>query len=407
MAGFWKKWKWQAVCIAAGLALYAAALLNGGENSDVSDGYLERGGYGEDTKTYEFLAERPFGEPVVCQVEISPRRYTQSQALKVFEEIFDGLPEQILGENQSLLRIETDLILPTSFEGTGVSASWSSDAPDILDSSGQILTQDCPAEGIRVWLSVELTDGTYRESRSFPVVLFPGSVSEEEKLREAVCGQIRKADENDPASERVKLPESYEGSRLTYRQLQTGTAAIPFLGLAAAGLMYMRDKKKEEEKQKERRRQLSLDYADVVYQLMVFIGAGLTVGRAWERIVLNYEERRAKNRCARKPAYEEMADAQAQISCGVPEGQAIIEFGRRCRIPSYLKLSTLLEQNRRTGTKNLVQLLEQEMTSAWEQQKNLAKRMGEEAGTKLLLPLILMLLVVMVMIMVPALMTMG
>ena len=69
----------------------------------------------------------------------------------------------------------------------------------------------------------------------------------------------------------------------------------------------------------------------------------------------------------------------------------------------YMKLSSLLEQNRRTGTKNLQQLLEQEMSAAWEEPKHAARRLGEEAGTRLLIPLFLMLIVVMVIIMVPAL----
>lgn len=38
-----------------------------------------------------------------------------------------------------------------------------------------------------------------------------------------------------------------------------------------------------------------------------------------------------------------------------------------------------------------------------EQRKNLAKRLGEEAGTKLLLPMMLMLSIIMVLIIVPAL----
>lgn len=78
-------------------------------------------------------------------------------------------------------------------------------------------------------------------------------------------------------------------------------------------------------------------------------------------------------------------------------------FGRRCGLQPYMKLSSLLEQNRRTGTKNLQQLLEQEMSAAWEEQKHAARRLGEEAGTRLLIPLFLMLIVVMVIIMVPAL----
>ena len=66
-----------------------------------------------------------------------------------------------------------------------------------------------------------------------------------------------------------------------------------------------------------------------------------------------------------------------------------------------------MEQNRKAGTKNLRAILRTEMEDAFEMRKNLARRMGEEAGTKLLAPLFLMLGIVMVMIMAPAMMTMG
>ena len=88
-----------------------------------------------------------------------------------------------------------------------------------------------------------------------------------------------------------------------------------------------------------------------------------------------------------------------QMQSGMAEGDAYREFGRRCRLQSYLKLSGLLEQNRRSGTKNMRAILETEMTDALEQRKNLARRLGEEAGTRLLMPLFLMLGIVMVMIM--------
>ena len=61
-----------------------------------------------------------------------------------------------------------------------------------------------------------------------------------------------------------------------------------------------------------------------------------------------------------------------------------------------------MEQNRKTGTKNLRYLLQTEMADAFEQRKNLARRQGEEAATKLLIPLFLMLGVVMVIVVVPA-----
>ncbi len=48
-------------------------------------------------------------------------------------------------------------------------------------------------------------------------------------------------------------------------------------------------------------------------------------------------------------------------------------------------------------------MLELEMNDAFEQRKTTAKRLGEEAGTKLLLPLFLLLGIVMVIVIVPAL----
>ncbi len=66
-----------------------------------------------------------------------------------------------------------------------------------------------------------------------------------------------------------------------------------------------------------------------------------------------------------------------------------------------------LEQNRKNGSKNLRETLRLEMADAFEQRKHQAKRMGEKAGTKLLIPLFLLLAVVMAMITVPAWIAFG
>ena len=52
--------------------------------------------------------------------------------------------------------------------------------------------------------------------------------------------------------------------------------------------------------------------------------------------------------------------------------------------------------------KDLRRLLEEEMETAFRQRKELALRKGEEASTKLLIPMFLMLGVVMVMVVAPA-----
>lgn len=404
---FWNRWKVQILCVAGGFLIYGILAGLGVVPDEVSDGYLQRGDYGSGATAYEFMVEGLTEEPVLCRTEIPARQYTDAEADQIFGGILDTLPDRIRGENESLMRVETDLVLPTSFEYGGITADWHSDAPEILDSYGVIQTENCPEEGAGVWLTAELSDGTHRAERVYAVTVYPKTQTEEERLRAAIGKEIQRESDRTLTGAAVKLPETYEGRKLRYYQEKEGYEMIPFLGILLAVLFYLRERNRGTEERKRRERELQADYADVVYQLMVFIGAGLTVSRAWERIVRNYEERRSEGRMAIRAAYEEMADAQAQMECGMPEGQAIVRFGQRCRLAPYRKLSSLLEQNRRAGTKNLTELLSKEMEAAWEQQKTTARRLGEEAGTKLMLPLMLMLVVVMVIILVPALFSMG
>ena len=66
------------------------------------------------------------------------------------------------------------------------------------------------------------------------------------------------------------------------------------------------------------------------------------------------------------------------------------------------KFGSLLSQDLKKGSAGLVELLEQEAENGMEERKSLARKLGEEAGTKLLLPMMLMLILVVVILMVPA-----
>src|SRR5699024_5767251 len=105
--------------------------------------------------------------------------------------------------------------------------------------------------------------------------------------------------------------------------------------------------------------------------------------------------------CRRK-AYEEMVSTMNQIRGGIPEGEAYEDYGTRCNVSAYRKFGTLLSQNLRKGSKGLTDLLGREAEEAFEERKNLAKKLGEEAGTKLVIPLFLMLIIVFAIVIVPA-----
>ena len=68
----------------------------------------------------------------------------------------------------------------------------------------------------------------------------------------------------------------------------------------------------------------------------------------------------------------------------------------------YMKFSNLLVQNLKKGSNGILEALRQEAKKAFEDRINMARKLGEEAGTKLLLPMMLMLGIVMVLIIIPA-----
>ena len=146
---------------------------------------------------------------------------------------------------------------------------------------------------------------------------------------------------------------------------------------------------------------MQIDYPSVVSKLNLLIGAGMAPRMAWKKMITDYEKRKKQIRYA----YEEMIITKNSIESGYPENRAYGEFGRRCGIHCYLKLGNLLEQNLKQGTSGLKQKMEEEMIHALEERKNMALRLGEEAGTKLLIPMFLMLGIVIVVLIVPAFMS--
>ena len=373
--------------------------------------YLEREDYGGDPVVYDLSVEGLEQEVVPLQIEISPRRYTEKEAAEVFAKIKAGLLEEILGENLSLQEVKSDLILPTEKSG-GIRIAWRSNDPEILDDEGTVLMGEEKSGsgktgGTRVTLQAELTDGFYRDEMEVAVIVYPPERREAEQLASQLAQQVEQAAAKQPGAVQVALPREFEGRTLRFRK-ETGTEYLlfPVLGVVLAMFFHWQAKNTEMEARKKREKQLQYDYADLVYQLMVFTGAGLTVSRAWKQIVDNYEKRLGNRTSQPRAVYEEMEIALGEMENGRPESQAVSRFGERCQLNEYRRLSSILGQNRHTGMKNLQELLAQEMDTAWEQQKQAAKRLGEEAGTKLLLPLFLMLLVVMVLVMVPAMMVM-
>ena len=152
------------------------------------------------------------------------------------------------------------------------------------------------------------------------------------------------------------------------------------------------------DKVEKRNQQMLLDYPEIINKITLLLGAGMPLANAWHKIVEDYREKDTKKRYA----YEEMIITSNELMLGTSEIIAYERFGRRVKLLPYLRFASLIAQNVKKGSSDLLKILEVEAIESFEDRKELAKRIGEEAGTKLLFPMMLMLLIVLIIVIVPA-----
>ena len=161
--------------------------------------------------------------------------------------------------------------------------------------------------------------------------------------------------------------------------------------------VFVMKEKEQEEKRK---------YPEILQKITLYLEAGLTVRAAVNKIAEDYEQTRKKG-AKEQAAYEELLIAVREIRMGVSEGAAYEKFGKRTGVREYIRLSTFLTQNVKKGSTMLLQQLHEEAKEAEELRMRNARKLCEEASTKLLLPMIMLLLVVMILIMFPAFSNVG
>lgn len=383
--------------VAAGFILFilCSTFLN---NAKLSN-YIQRPYVDEDDTEVKIEVEGLLEGSQKIEIPVSKRVYSNEEVKEAMKKGMDEILKILPGENTSLQNITTDLNPVSELSDLGLSVKWDFGDSDIIDIQGKVDNENL-SESVDIDIGVTLSYESYEESYVIPARVLPKPFTADESLIKRFKDYISVADKKDVGEAGFYLPESFEGKKLVYH-LEDGINfhLIWIMGIIVAILLYLREKNNDRQKLEKKKRELLKDYPDIVSKLIVFIGAGLSVRQSWEGIVKDYESENKEKRYA----YEEMAKSLARLKTGTQENVVYKEFGRSCLLRQYMKLASLLEQNRKSGISTLGTLLGMESQSAWEERLNLAKREGEELNTKLLLPLFMMLLIVMMMIIVPAL----
>lgn len=384
---------------AGSLILGLLALVFPGKVNWMEEAVLLRPESGNGNLETELQASVQGGEVVSVPMTIEERKLSAEEIKELFAEIIAELENRILGENESLQEVRCDLNLPDSFADGLVEAKWEVDPPEYMDNTGKFL-KEVPKSGVQAVLWVTLKCEEEELLQEIPVIFFPPLKSLEEQQADSLETLVREANEKDPEALEVKLPEKLEGQSVRWGQ-QNFNPVVPGCFLLLVGLLYVyqKDDRKLEEEERRRSRQLVLDYPMILYKMSMLLGAGMNIKGAFSKIAVHYRDQQSPEV---RYAYEEMLLACYDMQNGVGEALAYERFGQKCQDLRYLKFGSLLSQNLKKGSEGLAELLEAEARAGMEERNNLARKLGEEAGTKLLLPMMLMLVLVMVILMVPA-----
>ena len=366
---------------------------------------LERDAYGGADKEIRMTMQIEGGEEETMDVHVSSRKYTEEEIQELFEQAVSRLESVVKGENKSLDRVDKDLNLPYSLEGFPFRIAWEMDRYDVMNMDGRIQEEtikkvDTEGTGVLVTVTGIFSYEEWEAAQEMTVRICRPE-EKEQSIKDQVMARIHQVDDSTVSSPYLKLPKSINGRKITWRTETTSVPAAVLLISAAVVFPMVRNKQKEEEQIKKKQQQMIVDYPEILSQISLLLNAGMTVRAAWQKIVEDYGTQ--KKRTGReRAAYEEMVLAWKEIQSGIPESESYERFSRRCGLPEYRKLGIVLAQNIKKGVRGTAELLNVEMTDVMEDRKSRAKQAGEEAGTKLLLPMLMMLTVVMLIVVVPA-----
>ena len=392
-------------CAALGIVFFLGAEAVDTDRQTVDKGILKRNPWGQRDAVYEFYAEGLEEGAVDLTVTVPSRRLSPEEFHERMPEISEILLSGILGSNVSLDQIRTDLELPEELPGYGIQVAWESERPELLSSMG-LLNQEGlwgvdPSRGETFSLMAELSCGEEKELVTVPVTVLPEEMTQGERLAERIDSLALEDMEN----ETVRLMEEFEGVPITYRRKgRFQNAVLLVLGGVLAACLWMKEKNDEQLQKKRREESLTAAYPDLVSGFLVLTGAGYSIRQAWKKTV---QDRKQSETLPFSEVYQEMQVTLNQMETGTPEAFAYVWFGKRCGLRCYTRFSGILESSLRTGGSSLRSLLEPEMEEAFKIQADLARRKGEEASTKLLLPMFGMLGIVMVMVTAPAFFSLG
>lgn len=330
-------------------------------------------------------------------LEIEPVQITRELADSYFLKTKEKIDEDFKNIGRNIPKQD-------SYEDGLVEAQWSFSPTGLIESDGAINFQEISESGKVVLATVTLECGAYEQIYNFPFKICHPEWSTLERIEQELEVYLNEEQKKEGVGE-FFLPKKLAGLEVTWKEKREYISLkLLFLEILSILLLIFAKRKEKMALIEKRRYERELLYPEIVNQLLILMEAGMTTRQAWHRITIQYIEKRKKELVEESEVFTAIIQMDRRLSEGTNERAAYENFVVQMDSMSYRRLMRLLINNLEKGSSDICQQLGVEAKQAYEQRLLLAKKLGEEASTKMLVPMMLMMILVMVIIMAPAMM---
>jgi hypothetical protein len=367
---------------------------------------LKRSEIGGDTKAFTALAELKYGEASLKEevtIHLQPLLLSKAENTAIIAAVAKRLPSAILGENRSIASVNSNLKLLRVDEKTGADVSWSSSNEAVISDEGVVNMIEAGA-GTDVALNAHIRLG--EESQNVVIAVSTGSPLSEYDwagdLDASLTNVVRGVESSVGESSPVLPSKTGSGVKIKWSMPDEAKGHLPeILVLLGIGFAVFRMRYRSIEKLTSKMRgSMARDFPDFIGKLTLLLGAGMVLTAAIEKIVADYLSR---NRAVRKREfYEQLVRMTERMAAGnVSLVREFSDIAVRSELRELMRFATVLSDNIDKGSL-LIEKLNMEGETLWNDRKKLAQQEGAIAETKLTFPMCLQLLVVILITIMPA-----
>lgn len=400
---FWKQHK---ISILAGILFGVLTLTmwsqQTGQNQE-SAGWVSRGEEGTGAEQKVFTYQTVQGTEQKVEVEVQAVQRSEKAVRKLLEKAVQEWEAQYLGENESADQVYRKLNLPATMKDGLVQVTYEIDPGNLVLDDGTIENEQVPESGQVVSLQAEFSCQECVQVEMRNLYIIPPPQGSDVWIRMQVKKMLQQAEAENRTKDGFELPKSVGDMKIQWQSDQSRDWVwIIILGCVAVYGLEWKKREKKRKAEKQRLQCLQREYPQLVEQMSMLIGAGLTIRRAWERILSTAQSMQKNGSNTSYLFLGEMRITSLEMQKGCGEKEAYERFGKRIGLESYRRFAAILTRNLEKGTRDIGEMLAAEAREAWEQRKSEARKRGEEASMKLLFPMMCLFVLVLVILLFPA-----